>query len=106
MPPAPGPRSSSSTPRVTSSPRCRARGTAQPADDPYVPPPAPDTALRFPGKAVALPDGSFVVSDTADHEVVHLEDDLLTERARWGGEGVLNEPQGVLLATPEVTQRL
>ena len=83
-----------------------AKGTLQPGDDPYVPPPAPDTALRFPGKAVALPDGSFVVSDTADHEVVHLEDDLLTERARWGGEGVLNEPQGVLLATPEVAQRL
>jgi thiol-disulfide isomerase/thioredoxin len=84
----------------------RAKGTLQPGDDPYVPPPAPDTALRFPGKAVALPDGSFVVSDTADHEVVHLEDDLETERARWGGEGVLNEPQGVVLATPDVAERL
>src|SRR4029078_11177747 len=51
----------------------RAKGTLQPGDDPYVAPPAPDTALRFPGKAVALPDGSFVVSDTADHQVVHLE---------------------------------
>ncbi|WP_020143820.1 NHL domain-containing thioredoxin family protein [Terracoccus sp. 273MFTsu3.1] len=84
----------------------RAKGTLQPGDDPYVPPPSPDTALRFPGKAVALPDGSFVVSDTADHEVVHLEDDLETERARWGGKGVLNEPQGVLLATPDVAERL
>ncbi len=54
----------------------RAKGTLQPGDDPYVPPPAPDTALRFPGKAVALPDGSFVVSDTANHQVVHLEEDL------------------------------
>ena len=84
----------------------RAKGTLQPGDDPYVPPPAPDTALRFPGKAVALPDGSFVVSDTANHQVVHLEEDLLTERARWGGEGQLNEPQGVLLATPDVAERL
>lgn len=78
------------------------KGTLQPGDDPYVPPPPPDTALRFPGKVLALPDGSFVVSDTANHQVVHLEADLETERARWGGPGVLNEPHGLLLATPEV----
>ena len=84
----------------------RAKGTLQPGDDPYVAPVPPDTRLRFPGKAVALPDGSFVVSDTANHQVVHLEADLETERARWGGDGVLNEPQGVLLATPEVAERL
>ncbi len=82
-----------------------AKGTLQPGDDPYVPPPAPDTALRFPGKAVALPDGSFIVSDTANHQVVHLEADLETERARWGGRGSFNEPQGVLLATPAVRRR-
>jgi hypothetical protein len=84
----------------------RAKGTLQPGDDPYVAPPAPDTALRFPGKALALPDGSFVVSDTANHSVVHLEADLETERERWGGPGVFTEPQGVLLATPDVVQRL
>ena len=84
----------------------RAKGTLQPGDDPYVPPPAPDSALRFPGKAVALPDGSFVVSDTTNHEVVHLESDLETERARWGGPGTFTEPQGVLAATPEVAERL
>ena len=84
----------------------RAKGTLQPGEGPYVAPPAPDTALRFPGKAVALPDGSFIVSDTANHSVVHLETDLTTERARWGGPGVLNEPQGVLLSTPEVAERL
>ena len=74
-----------------------AKGTLQPGGDPYVPLPPPDTALRFPGKAAALPDGSVVVSDTANHEVVHLEADLETERARWGGPDVLSEPQGVLL---------
>lgn len=84
----------------------RAKGTLQPGDGPYVAPPAPDTALRFPGKAVALPDGSFVVSDTANHAVVHLEPDLVTERARWGGPGVFNEPQGVVLATTELSARL
>ena len=84
----------------------RAKGTLQPGNDPYVPPPAPDTALRFPGKVVALPDGSFVVSDTANHAVVHLDVDLETERTRWGGAGVLNEPQGLLLAAPDVVERL
>ncbi|WP_404390955.1 NHL domain-containing thioredoxin family protein [Humibacillus xanthopallidus] len=83
-----------------------AKGTLQPGDDPYVPPPAPDTALRFPGKAAALPDGSVIVSDTADHQVVHLEADLETERARWGGRGALAEPQGVLLATPDLAASL
>ncbi|GAB3888801.1 NHL domain-containing thioredoxin family protein [Terrabacter terrigena] len=84
----------------------RRKGTLQPGGDPYVPPAAPETALRFPGKAVALPDGTFVVSDTANHQVVHLEDDLETERARWGGAGQLNEPQGVLVTRPEVAERL
>ncbi|GAB3050722.1 redoxin domain-containing protein [Intrasporangium mesophilum] len=84
----------------------RAKGTLQPGDDPYIAPPPAHTALRFPGKAVALPDGSFVVSDTANHQVVHLESDLETERARWGGRWVFNEPQGVLLATPQVASRL
>jgi thiol-disulfide isomerase/thioredoxin len=79
-----------------------AKGTLQPGDDPYVPPPPADTSLRFPGKVVALDDGSFIVSDTANHQVVHLEADLETERARWGDPGVLNEPHGLLLATPEV----
>ncbi|MEO7447662.1 MAG: NHL domain-containing thioredoxin family protein, partial [Humibacillus sp.] len=83
-----------------------AKGTLQPGDDPYVAPATPDTALRYPGKAVALADGSFVVSDTADHEVVHLATDLETELARWGGAGVLAEPQGLLLAPPEVADRL
>ena len=72
----------------------RAKGTLQPGDDPYVPPPAPDTALRFPGKAVALPDGSFVVSDTANHQVVHLEDGPAHRAARWGGEGAAQRAAG------------
>jgi thiol-disulfide isomerase/thioredoxin/sugar lactone lactonase YvrE len=83
-----------------------AKGTLQRGDDPYVPPPAGDTALRFPGKVAVLPDGSVIVSDTANHEVVHLEADLETERARWGGPDDFAEPQGVLLAPPELADRL
>jgi DNA-binding beta-propeller fold protein YncE len=77
-------------------------------DDPYVPPPAPDTALRFPGKVVALPGGTFLVSDTAHHQLVELEPDLETEVRRIGsGERGLadgatatarfSEPQGLLV---------
>ncbi len=83
-----------------------ARGTLQPGDDPYVAPPAPASRLRFPGKVVGLPDGSFLVSDTAHHEVVHLEADLETERTRWGGPGELNEPQGLALTPPAVAEAL
>ncbi|WP_083283125.1 NHL domain-containing thioredoxin family protein [Humibacillus sp. DSM 29435] len=84
----------------------REKGTLQPGDGPYVPPPAAETALRFPGKVVALGDGTFVVSDTANHQVVHLGADLETELDRWGGNGQLNEPQGVLLAPPPVVEAL
>ena len=83
-----------------------AKGTLRQGDSPYAAPPPPETALRFPGKAAVLPDGSFVVSDTAHHEVVHLEADLVTERARFGGPGVLNEPQGVLVLPGEVADRV
>lgn len=73
-------------------------------DGPYVAPPEPATALRFPGKVVAL-DGTFLVSDTAHHQLVELEPDLVTERRRIGtGErGFVDgtsprfsEPQGLL----------
>ncbi|HEU4997738.1 MAG TPA: NHL repeat-containing protein, partial [Lapillicoccus sp.] len=74
-----------------------AKGTLRRGSAPYAPPPPPESRLRFPGKVALLPDGSFVVSDTAHHQVVHLEADLETERRRWGGAGSFDEPQGVLL---------
>jgi len=79
-----------------------AKGTLRRGSAPYAPPPPPESALRFPGKLALLPDGSFVVSDTAHHEVVHLEADLETERRRWGGPAVFDEPQGVLLLPASV----
>ena len=75
-------------------------------DGPYVAPPEPATALRFPGKVIALPDGGFLVSDTAHHQLVELEPDLVTERRRigTGARGLVdglaaqfNEPLGLLL---------
>jgi thiol-disulfide isomerase/thioredoxin len=83
-----------------------AKGTLRQGDSPYAAPPPPETALRFPGKAAVLADGSLIVSDTAHHELVHLEPDLVTERARFGGAGMLNEPQGVLVLPPETAARV
>ena len=83
-----------------------AKGTLRRGDAPYVPPPPATTALRFPGKAAVLPDGSFLVSDTAHHQLVHLESDLVTERARLGGTDTFNEPQGVLALPADVAGRV
>ncbi|WP_427384437.1 NHL domain-containing thioredoxin family protein [Janibacter sp. G56] len=83
----------------------RAKGTLRVGDSPYVPPPPAASALRFPGKLAALSDGSVLVTDTAHHEVVHLERDLVTERARWGGAATFNEPQGLLVLPPDVAAR-
>jgi thiol-disulfide isomerase/thioredoxin len=83
-----------------------AKGTLRRGDAPYAPPPPAASALRFPGKVALLPDGSFVVSDTAHHQVVQLEPDLETERRRWGDAGVLDEPQGVLALPPDVAARM
>ncbi|KRE56215.1 NHL domain-containing thioredoxin family protein [Phycicoccus sp. Soil748] len=83
-----------------------AKGTLRQGNSPYSPPEPAETALRFPGKVAALADGSVVVSDTTHHEVVWLEPDLVTERGRFGGEGVLAEPQGVLVLPEETAQRV
>ncbi|MDE9364619.1 redoxin domain-containing protein [Luteipulveratus sp. YIM 133132] len=82
-----------------------AKGTLRAGDGPYVPPPAPTTSLRFPGKLAGLPDGSVLLSDTAHHQVVHLEPNLETERARYGSRETFNEPQGVLVL-PDVADRI
>ncbi|HEU0104209.1 MAG TPA: NHL domain-containing thioredoxin family protein [Mycobacteriales bacterium] len=81
-----------------------AKGTLRRGGPPYAPAPVATTALRFPGKVAALPDGTLLVSDTAHHSLVVLDADLRTELARIGtGErGLLDgtaprfaEPQGV-----------
>ena len=83
-----------------------ARHDVRRGDSPYVAPPEPATALRHPGKVIALPGGTLLVSDTAHHQLVELEADLVTERRRIGtgerglADGVaarFAEPQGLLL---------
>ena len=78
------------------------KGTLRRGDSLYVPPPEPESSLRFPGKVAALPGGTVVVSDTAHREVVHLDADLVTEVARFGGPDVFTEPQGVLVLPRDI----
>lgn len=94
----------------------QAAGTLRRGDGPYVPPAAPETALRFPGKVAALrgpagPGATFLVADTAHHQLVELEPDLRTERRRIGTgergftdgtEPRFSEPQGLLVLPADV----
>jgi len=74
-----------------------ARGTLRRGDGPYVPPEPVATDLRFPGKAVGLPGGGFLVSDTTRHRLVEMAADGETVVRTIGGPEVLNEPQGLAL---------
>ncbi|WP_019073485.1 NHL domain-containing thioredoxin family protein [Streptomyces hokutonensis] len=85
-----------------------AKGTLRRGDGPYVPPEPEPTVLRFPGKAIALPGGTFLVSDTTRHQLVELAADgesvvrRIGSGARGFGDGTadsaaFNEPQGLVL---------
>ncbi|MFE1881063.1 thioredoxin-like domain-containing protein [Streptomyces diastatochromogenes] len=85
-----------------------AKGTLRRGDGPYVPPEPEPTVLRFPGKALLLPGGTFLVSDTTRHQLVELAEDAETVVRRIGSgmrgfadggpqEASFNEPQGLAL---------
>ncbi|SEP97266.1 NHL domain-containing thioredoxin family protein [Streptomyces radiopugnans] len=85
-----------------------AKGTLRRGDGPYVPPEPEPTDLRFPGKALVLPSGNLLVTDTTRHRLVELEPDGETvvrrigdgERGLADGPGErarFNEPQGLAL---------
>ncbi|MEV6650204.1 NHL domain-containing thioredoxin family protein [Streptomyces sp. NPDC051219] len=80
-----------------------AKGTLRRGDGPYVAPEPVATDLRFPGKALVLPGGNFLVSDSTRHQLVELEPDGETVVRRigsgergFGPEG-FSEPQGLAL---------
>jgi thiol-disulfide isomerase/thioredoxin len=90
-----------------------AKGTLHRGEGPYVPPLPTKTLLRFPGKALALPGGTILVSDSARHSLVELEADgeTLIRRIGSGTRGradggmvsaSFSEPQG-LCVLPEKT---
>ncbi|MFF2406233.1 NHL domain-containing thioredoxin family protein [Streptomyces sp. NPDC058092] len=83
-----------------------AKGTLRRGDGPYVAPEPVATHLRFPGKALLLPDGGFLVSDTTRHRLVEIERDGETVRRHVGtgdrgftdggpDEVRFSEPQGL-----------
>ncbi|MER5749306.1 NHL domain-containing thioredoxin family protein [Streptomyces sp. NPDC002088] len=85
-----------------------AKGTLRRGDGPYVAPEPQPTVLRFPGKALALPNGNLLVSDTTRHQLVELEADgeSVVRRIGSGARGLVdgtaeaagfNEPQGLAL---------
>jgi len=95
----------------------RRRGTLRGSELPVEAPPAATTTLRFPGKAVVLPDGGLLVSDSARHSLVELEADATTVRRRIGagdrgrtdGDAAaarFNEPQGLCRLPEEVARRV
>jgi thiol-disulfide isomerase/thioredoxin len=91
------------------------KGTLHRGSGPYVPSGEPATALRFPGKAVALPSGGFLASDSARHSIVELAADGETVVRRIGSgvrghaDGAAEaaefaEPQGLLLLPAHVAE--
>ncbi len=83
-----------------------AKGTLRRGDGPYVPPEPVPTELRFPGKALSLPGGTFLVSDTTRHQLVELAADgeSVVRRIGAGERGLtdgtgerarFSEPQGL-----------
>ncbi|MEU8078311.1 NHL domain-containing thioredoxin family protein [Catellatospora citrea] len=90
-----------------------AKGTLHRGDGPFVPPPPSDSLLRFPGKALPLPDGTLLVSDSARHSLAVLDRDLSAVLRRVGSgrrgradgdpaEASFSEPQGLCLLPSEV----
>ena len=85
-----------------------AKGALRRGDSPYVAPEPEPTSLRFPGKVIALPGGTYLVSDTSHHSIVELAADGTSVLRRFGSgergladgsaeEAAFNEPQGLLL---------
>ncbi|MEU6841004.1 NHL domain-containing thioredoxin family protein [Streptomyces sp. NPDC046716] len=80
-----------------------AKGTLRRGDGPYVAPEPVATDLRFPGKALLLPSGNFLVSDTTRHQLVELAADgesvvrRIGSGARGFADDAFNEPQGLAL---------
>ncbi|MGW7450451.1 NHL domain-containing thioredoxin family protein [Streptomyces sp. NPDC054787] len=80
-----------------------AKGTLRRGDGPYVAPEPVASELRFPGKALLLPSGNFLVSDSTRHQLVELAADgeSVVRRIGSGSRGLtaesFNEPQGLAL---------
>lgn len=91
-------------------------GTLRRGGEPGAPPPPAATGLRFPGKALRLPGGGLLVSDSAQHRLVELTPDGGEVRRTIGagvrgrtdgpaGTARFSEPQGMCWLPPHVAER-
>lgn len=99
-----------------------AKGTLRRGDSPYVPPVFAPSDLRHPGKALLIPDGTVLVSDTSRHALVLLDPHhegpaggAVVGRIGSGERGLVdggplearfNEPNGVVMLPAEVADRV
>jgi thiol-disulfide isomerase/thioredoxin len=94
-----------------------AKGTLHSGSGPYVPPAPTSGTLRFPAKALALPDGNLLVADAGHHSVAELAPDgeTLVRRIGSGERGLVDggpaearfsEPNGLCLVPGELRDHL
>jgi thiol-disulfide isomerase/thioredoxin len=94
-----------------------AKGTLHRGDGPYVPPAPASGTLRFPAKALALPNGNLLVADAGHHSLAELAPDgeTLVRRIGSGERGLLDggpsearfsEPNGLCLVPEDLTASL
>lgn len=95
-----------------------AAGTLRRGDSPFRPEPVPPGDLTFPGKALLLPDGRLLVSDTGAHALALVDPADGSVLARIGVPGQRRlvdgapdaarfaEPGGACLLPPEVAERV
>ena len=90
-----------------------AKGTLHRGDGPYVPPAPEPTTLRFPAKAIRLPNGNLLVADAGHHSLAELAPDAetLVRRIGSGERGLVDggpddarfsEPNGLCLVPEEL----
>ncbi|WP_166974859.1 NHL domain-containing thioredoxin family protein [Brevibacterium atlanticum] len=94
-----------------------AKGTLHSGDGPYVPPPAPETDLFYPGKATRLPSDNLLVSDSGHHSLVEYDATgrTIIRRIGTGARGAddgdfatatFSEPGGIAVLPDELAAKV
>ncbi|WP_210603655.1 NHL domain-containing thioredoxin family protein [Brevibacterium oceani] len=94
-----------------------AKGTLHSGDGPYVPPPAPETDLFYPGKVTRLPSGNLLVADSGHHSLVEYDatGQTIIRRIGTGERGAddgdfdsasFSEPGGITVLPDELAAKV
>ncbi|MDN6666989.1 MAG: redoxin domain-containing protein [Brevibacterium sp.] len=92
------------------------KGTLHSGDGPYVPPPAPETELFYPGKLTELPSGNLLVADSGHHSLVEYDSSgqTIIRRIGTGERGAddgdftqasFSEPGGIAVLPDDVATK-